>query len=240
MKWDRIRTVIGLELTIAIRDGEQLLLALGLPVVFLVFFTQVDVLPTAGRDSVDFLAPGILALALLSVSFVRLAIALGFDRAFGAIRRLAVTPLRVGEYVAAKIMSTAILFAAQCLILVAIAVALGWRPHLHWAIIPALVLAMAAFCGLGLALSSVCTGLTALAVANALYVLMLMLSGIVVPLEDLPGPGEQLMSVLPSAALSTVLRSTLEGSAGSLGPWLVLLVWAVLSPLLAAWLFRWE
>ena len=66
------------EVRMTLRRGESLLLTLGIPVLLLVFFSLVDVLPTGTNDPVDFLAPGVLALAVMSAAMVGLAISTGF------------------------------------------------------------------------------------------------------------------------------------------------------------------
>lgn len=235
----RVRALTRTDLRVAARDGEQLLLTLGLPVLLLVFFSTVDLVPTGDGKPVDFLAPGVLALALLSVSFVRLAIGLGFDRGFGAIKRLAVTPLRVSEFLAAKVLSTAALFAVQLVVLVLIALALGWRPGITVAVFGALILGLIAFGAMAFVVASVVEGLTSLAVANALYIVLLLLSGLVFDRDRLPGWLATSVKGLPSTAVAELLR---EGFAGGTGPswaWLCLLAWAIGAPVLAIRLFRW-
>ncbi|MGD9795789.1 MAG: ABC transporter permease, partial [Acidimicrobiia bacterium] len=90
------------ELMLTLRRGESLLLALGIPVMLLVFFSLVDVLPSGTPDSVDFLAPGILALAVMSTAMVGLGIATGFERSYGVLKRLGATPLGRSRLLAAK------------------------------------------------------------------------------------------------------------------------------------------
>ena len=57
------------EVTMTMTRGESLLLTIGIPVGLLVFFSLVDVLPTGTKDPVTFLAPGVLAMAVLSTAF---------------------------------------------------------------------------------------------------------------------------------------------------------------------------
>ena len=61
------------ELALTARRGESVLLSIGIPVLLLVFFSVVDVLPSDVEDPVDFLAPGVLALAVMSTAMVGLA-----------------------------------------------------------------------------------------------------------------------------------------------------------------------
>ncbi len=240
MSLDRIRRLLITDLRVAVRDGEQLLLTLGLPVLLLVFFSSVDVLPTGSGEPVDFLAPGIIALAVLSVSFVRLAIGLGFDRSFGAIRRFAVTPLRPSEYLMAKVAASIFFFVGQVVVLGGVALLLGWDPSVTALAIPTVLLGLIAFSALGIALASVVEGLTALALANALYVVLLIMSGLIFELDRLPGLLEAVVRLLPSTALAELLRSTLAGSSGPAWAWFTLGTWAMIGPVAALRLFRWD
>jgi len=236
----RILALLRVDLRAAVRDNEQLLLTIGIPAALLVFFSSVDVMPTGDGEPVDFLAPGILALAVLSMSFVRLAIGLGFDRGFGAIRRFAATPLRVSEFWLAKLLATIILVVGQCLVLGAIALALGWRPSVHVALLGALALGISAFVGLAFVIAGVTDGLKALAFANGLYIVLLLVSGIVFELDQLPGWLEAAVKWLPSTALAELFRQSLDGAAGPSWAWITLLLWAVASPVLAIRVFTYN
>lgn len=236
----RMLALLRIDLRAAIRDNEQLLLTIGIPAALLIFFSTVDVLPTGDGEPVDYLAPGILALAVLSMSFVRLAIGLGFDRGFGAIRRFAATPLRVSEFWLAKLLATIILVIAQCLVLGAIALALGWRPSIHVALFGALALGVCAFVGLAFVISGLTDGLKALAFANALYIVLLLVSGIVFELDQLPGWLEAAVRWLPSTALAELFRQSLDGAGGPSWAWITLILWAIASPLLAMRVFKYS
>ncbi len=236
----RVRAFYQSDLRVSVRDGEQLLLTLGLPIMLLVFFSLVDVLPTGGAEPVDFLAPGVIALALLSVAFVRLAIGVGFDRGFGAIKRLAITPLRASEFIAAKTLTTITLFAGQLVVLSAVGAALGWRPSLSPFIVASLLGGLVTFSALAFVLASRFEGLASLALANALYVVLLLLSGLVVALEEFPGWLSAAVKVLPSTAVAALIRSNLDGAAGPSWAWIALVLWLVASLTAAVALFRWE
>jgi ABC-2 type transport system permease protein len=231
---------LRLELTLLARNGESLLLTLGIPILLLVFFSQVDVLPIDG-EPIDFLAPGILALAVLSASLVQLAIGTGFEREYGVLKRLGATPLGRPRLLAAKTVAILVVEGVQIVVLAAVAVALGWEPDPRPAFVLAVLLGTSACAGLGLCLAGTLKALVTLAAANGLYLVLLLLSGMVIPLEELPEPVQTISRGLPSTALAEAVRGTL--AAGATVPdraWAVLVVWAVLSPLLAARLFRWE
>lgn len=232
---------LRLELALSLRNGESLLLTLGIPVGILVFFSVVDVLPIDG-DAVDFLAPGVLAMAVLSTAFANLAIATGFDRSYGVLKRLGTTPLGRPRLVAAKVLASLAILGVQVVVIVVAAVALGWRPELSpLPALAAVVLATVAFVGLALLLAGRLPALVNLAVANASFVALLLFSGMVFPLTELPGGLRGVARALPSTALAEALHGALTDGVDVPGRvWPVLVVWAVAASALAAAYFRWE
>jgi ABC-2 type transport system permease protein len=233
------------EVLLTLRRGESVLLTLGIPVLLLVFLSLADVLPlpTGVDDPVDFLFPGILALAVLSAALVGPAIATGFEREYGVLKRLGVTPLGRPAIITAKTIAVIAVELVQVVILTAIALALGWRPDgaLVGTALLGIVLATVAFAGAGLLLGGTLPGLTTLAAANGLYVVLLLVGGMVFPLDSLPAGVQDVAKLLPSAALAQVLQHALRHGA-ELGaePWVVLLVWAVVMPPVAARWFKWR
>lgn len=225
-----------------LRRGESVLLALGIPVLLLVFFSLVDVLDVGG-EPVDFLAPGVLALAVMSTAMVSLAIATGFERQYLVLKRLGSTPLSRPALLAAKTAAVVVVELVQVAVLVPVALALGWSADGAdvAAAVGAVALATVAFAGLGLLLAGTLPAMTTLALANALYLVLLLLGGMVVPLAKLPGGLRTVAQALPAAALSDALHAALGAGAAVPGrAWAVLAVWAVLAPAAAAATFRWE
>ncbi len=221
-----------------------MLLALGIPVGLLVFFSLVDVLPKpAGvRHPVDFLTPGIIALAIMSTAMVSLGIATGFERQYGVLKRLGSTPLGRPALLAAKTASVCAVEVLQVVVLVVVALLLGWHPHGNAGVaVAAGVLATTAFAGLGLLMAGALRAEVTLAAANGLYLALLLLGGMVFPLDKLPTGLRQIAESLPAGALSDALHATL-GSAAAVPAraWIVLAAWAVAAPLAAAATFRWE
>lgn len=235
--WSQLRT----ELALSSRQGEQLLVSLGIPVLVLVFFSTVDVLPLPG-DPVDVLVPGVLALAIMSTSMVSLGIGTAFERSYGVLKRLGASPLGRPRWVTAKVLAVAGTQVVQWVVLVAVGLALGWSPPASgWG--PAVVAAgagTAAFAGIGLLMAGTLPSLVTLAGANALYVVLLLTGGMVVPLDELPDAVAAVARVLPAAALSEVLTGVLGGDGATSGAWVTLAVWAVAAPAAATALFRWE
>jgi ABC-2 type transport system permease protein len=232
------------ELVLTARRGESVLLVLGIPLLLLIFFCSVDVLPLPPgvEEPVDFLAPGVLALAVLSTGMVQTAIGTAFERQYGVLKRLGVTPLGRPRLLGAKIGGVLVVEVMQVVVLGAVAVALGWDPTSSSGLAAlAVLLGTAAFAGLGLLMAGRLRGEVTLAAANGVYLVLLLLGGMVFPLEELPDALEAVARLLPTAALSEILLATTSGTGnGSTEAWLVLVAWAVAAPAAAAATFRWE
>ncbi|WP_128377840.1 ABC transporter permease [Streptomyces cavernae] len=232
----------ALETRMLLRNGEQLLLTVVIPTLLLVLFSAVDIVDTGEGEAVDFLAPGILALAVLSTAFTGQAIATGFERRYGVLKRLASSPLPRWGLMAAKTASVLVTEVLQIVLLTVIAFALGWSPHGNpFSVLLLLVLGTAAFSGLGLLMAGTLKAEATLAAANLVFILLLVGGGVIVPLDKFPDAARAVLGLLPIAALSDGLRDVLQHGAGV--PWRelgILAVWAVAGLSAAAKLFRWE
>ena len=236
------RSQLRQELTVMARNGEQLLLLVGIPVLLLVFFSQIDILPTQGLTAVAFLVPGILALAVMSTAMVSLGIATGFERSYGVLKRLGTTPLGTRRLVLAKVVATCIVESAQLALLVVVGIALGWRPvDTNWLVATAaVVLGTTCFAGIGLTLAGRLRAEVNLAAQNGLYLVLLLLGGIIVPNDELPKVVRSLAEWLPSNALSELLRSAFSGYEIVARSIVVLLVWSVATCATATIYFKWS
>ncbi|SED63644.1 ABC transporter permease [Streptomyces sp. TLI_105] len=231
----------ALETRMLLRNGEQLLLTVIIPSLLLVLFSTVDIVDTGADKAVDFLAPGVLALAVLSTAFTGQAIATGFERRYGVLKRLGASPLPRWALMTAKTLSVLVTEVLQVALLTAIALALGWSPHGNpLSVLLLLVLGTAAFSGLGLLMAGTLKAEATLAAANLVFLLLLVGGGVIVPLERFGAAGD-VLALLPISALSDGLRDVLQNGASM--PWgdaLILAVWAVLGLGAAARFFRWE
>ena len=231
------------EVAMTLRRGETLLLTLIIPVLLLVFLTLVHVTAHPAHRRIDFFAPSILALTVLSTSLVALSISTGFERTYGILRRLHVTPLGRARLIGAKIAALLVTEALQVAVVAAVAVGLGWRPHGGpggaLAAGAAMLLASAGLAGIGLALAGWLRAEVNLAAANGLYLVLLLGSGIVVPLSSLPAAASRVATALPAGALAEALHRIVgQGGAPTGADWLVLALWAIGAPALAARSFR--
>lgn len=235
----------GMELRLTARRGENVLVIIVIPVVVLLFFTLVAVLPDLGRSPVGALLPGTLALAVIATSLVNLGIATAYERSYGVLKRLGGSPLTRGGLLGAKIASVLVVEGLQVVLLVGIAAGvLGWRPGDPASVplfVAVLLLGTAVFAGLGLLLAGALRADATLALANALFVGFLLFGGIVVPVSSLPGSIADVARVLPAAALADAFRIALGWSTQDpLGPVVVLFAWGAVAILLAIRTFRWE
>ena len=235
----------GLEIRILLRNGEQLLLTLIIPVLLLAAFGH-EPLVSVGRGSrIDFVVPGILALAVMSTAFTSQAIGTGFERRYGVLKRLGAAPLTRQGLILAKTLTVLAVELLQVILIVVVGLALGWQPHggvtgVLWPFL--LILAgTAAFSGIALLLAGTLRAEATLAAANLLYLVMLGIGGIVFPLTKFPSGVQPILRLLPAGALSDGLRSVLQHSSGlPVRDLLVLAAWAVAGIALAARAFRWE
>jgi ABC-2 type transport system permease protein len=225
-----------------LRNGEQLILAIVLPLLALVGLTVTPLLDGLGGSRVDVAVPGILALCAMSTAFTGQGISTGFDRRYGVLRFLSTTPLGRAGLIAGKILAVLAVLALQVIVVAAVAFVLGWQPTTAgW--VPALtllVLGAAAFTALGLLVAGTVRPEATLAITNLLWILLGALGGIVLPAERLPGGPRDMVHFLPSGALGEALRDAfLEGTFNA-GAALILLLWTALAGAAAIRWFKWN
>ena len=237
----------ALETRQLLRNGEQLTLTLIIPLLLLAAFSLEPLISFGGGYTrIDFLTPGVIALAIMSTAFTSQAIATGFERRYGVLKRLGATPLsRAGpdrrqdphghrrraapgrHHLARRRSRSA-----------------GRRTPRPAAIVvvPLLILlGTAAFSGFALLLAGTLRAEATLAAANLIYVVLLGVGGVVFPLTKFPVGARSFLELLPTGALSTGLRHVLaNGEAFPVRDVVTLAVWAVISITLAARYFRWE
>jgi ABC-2 type transport system permease protein len=246
--WPRkVASHARMEFRLLIRNGEQLLLALVIPLGLLLLLggTELgDRLPLGDGPPIDLAVPRVLALAILSTSFTSLAIATGFERRYGVIKRLGASPLSRTGLLVGKIGAVLAVEAIQLVVLCGTGFALGWKPHGGAAAVFGVVLMVlcgtAAFASLGLLMAGILRAEATLAAANLLYLLLLVGGAVMTPVKEYPDSLQRVIQLLPSAALANGLaNSTLEGVV----PWtaaLSLALWAGVLGYLVSRTFRWD
>ena len=242
--WQATLAMTSAELRLALRRGETLVATAVLPIVVLVFFASVGILPTTVARPVDFLLPGSIAFAIIATSLVSLGITTAYDRNYGVLKRLGGSPLSRAELIAAKMLAVLVVEIVQvALLVVAATLLLGWNAPVGASVgmaIGALLLGTLAFAGLGLLLAGTLRAETMLAVANGLFVASLLLGGIILPIDHLPDPLPAPAGALPAAALSEAFRVALGLGGDGTGALILLAGWGLGATGLAVFTFRWE
>jgi ABC-2 type transport system permease protein len=236
----------SMEARLMLRTGEQLLLAVVIPVIVLVGGVEggqhLRLAPSVldGRPLVDLFTPGVLALAIMSTSFTSLAIATGFERRYGVIKRLGASPLPRLGLLAGKVLALVLVELVQLFVIGGVGQLLGWTPEPGaLGFLLAIVLGTAAFASLGLFVAGVLRAEATLAAANLVYLLLMAGGAVVLPASAYGGAGD-VLRFLPSGALGEAMRAALIHGDCSGRDQLVLLGWAVLGVLLTARTFKWE
>jgi ABC-2 type transport system permease protein len=232
----------AMELRLMSRRGENLLVTLVIPLVLLLFFGSTSVFATGSQSAVEFLVPGILALAIMSTGMVSLGIATAYERHYGVLKRLGGSPLTRPQLIAAKVLSVIAVEAGQAVLLLGVAVlAFGWRPRGGWgAPLGIAVLGTVTFAGLGLLMAGALRAEATLAGANGLYLIFALIGGMFLPVDHLPRALAGIAPYLPADALADLLRTSLEATGVSGFSLAVLLAWTVAFVAAAMRTFQWE
>jgi ABC-2 type transport system permease protein len=237
----QLRAQATMELRLLLRNGEQLLLTIVIPTVLLILFASAPI-ANLPKPRIDFLTPGVLALAVMSTAFTGQAIGTGFERRYGVLRRLGTTPLSRSTLLIAKTISVICVELLQVALLCVVGLAFGWSPQGNpIAVVGVLLLGTAAFSALGLLMAGTLRAEATLAGANLVYLLLLVLGGVAFPLTDFSTGLRNVLELLPISALSDGLRTVLlSGRSVPLHDWLTLIVWTALGATAAARFFRWD
>ena len=231
------------ELLLTARRGENVLVTLIIPVMLLIFFASLNIVPSKNGSPANFLLPGIVAIAIMAAGMVNLGIATAYERYYGVLKRLGSSPLSRSRLISAKVIAILILEIVQVLLLIGVAAAFyGWRPAGSAGLtLLAIVLGTITFAGLGLAMAGALRAEMTLAGANALFLIFILLGGGILPLDHLPAPLAAVAQILPAAALTQALQQTMSAGSGFPGgAFLTLGVWAVIVLGVAVRTFKWE
>lgn len=243
-----VGALTAMELRLAARRGENVLVTLVIPVAVLLFFGGTAILPMDGAPART-LVPGTIALAIVAAGLVNLGIATAYERHYGVLKRLGGAPLPRWGFLAAKLLAILVIEAVQVVLVAGVAgVAFQWAPGQGWSaalLLAAALMGTLTFVSLGLLLAGTLRAEAVLALANGLFLALLMLGGIVLPVEHLPAALQPVAAVLPSSALTDLLRWALDPSMAinrvdTTRASFVLAAWSILTPILAVRRFRWD
>jgi ABC-2 type transport system permease protein len=237
----RVAAAARAEAIAFVRRGESLFVTMLVPIIVLVFVSWKGASLLGGAASPDRLVPAVLALALIASAFVSTAISTGYDRKYGVLRRLGVTPLGRRGLVSAKIIVVlAVVVVQTAAVLVTAALSLSWGFEGNVvAFAGFIVFGTAAFTALGLLMAGIFSAEMTLALSNAVFVMFTLFGGVLVPRTSLGEVAARATSVLPSSALADGLRAATDGTFAP-GAFIVLVVWTLACVLAALKTFRWE
>jgi ABC-2 type transport system permease protein len=227
-----------LELKLLLRNGEQLLLTMFIPVTLLVGLTLLP-LGSFGANRAATFVPVIMALAVISTAFTGQAIAIAFDRRYGALKRLGATALPVWGIIVGKSLAVVAVVFLQAIILGAIGFGLGWRPSLTGLILGAIIITLgtAGFAALGLLLGGTLRAEIVLAVANLMWFVFAGFGALTVETEAVPTAVKWAARLTPAGALTEALSEAMRVSVDWFGL-VVLAVWGGFAGLAALRWFR--
>lgn len=237
------------DIRIFVRDPAASFFTLALPVIFLVLFVTIFGSQTldSGVETTTFFVPGIVALAMVSATFVNLSISLTQQRENGVLKRVRGTPLPPWVFVAGRVITAVAVGLAMAAVLVAIGrvlygVSVPGVPLVGFLL--TLSLGAAVFSALGIAVTAaIPTEAAAPAVANAVTLPLFFISGIFVPAENIPDWLLSIADVFPLKPFADALFNAFHPATSGLGlAWsdlAVMAAWGIAGALVAARSFRW-
>jgi ABC-2 type transport system permease protein len=226
------------DLLITLRRGESVLITFLIPLGLLFFVGWTGILGI----EIETLVPGLFALSIISSAFVGLAVATGFERKYGVLKRLGATPVPRLTLILAKSLAVSVTEVFQIALLWIVAASVfDWSPSVRViGLVAGMVLGTVGPAGLALLMAGRLRAEATLALANGLYFVFLGIGDVMVPASYLSEPVVALSNLLPAAPLAAMFRWATGAGDVTLSTWVVLGVWALLAPLAAARLFRWE
>lgn len=230
-----------IESLLFLRHGEQQLLSIVIPLGMLIALSQFNFLDLG--DPLAIALPLSLAISAMSAGFTGQAIAVAFDRRYGALKRIGASGVPAWTIIAGKVVAVAVVNVVQTLLLAGTALVLGWRPGPLSALtaLVLLVIGVAAFTALGLLLGGTMSSEIVLALANLIWFIFSGLAGYSALIVGQDGIGvlPHWLQLIPSVALADGMVIALNGG----WSWMccvVLLVWGAAAAAIATRRFRFE
>jgi ABC-2 type transport system permease protein len=193
----------------------------------------------------DYLLAGMLGYGAIATGFAGLSIMLVIRRENGVLKRLRATPLPAWTYVAALLSTTVLAYALEAVVMIVLG-RLAFGTHVQHAVslALALLLGIAAFTALGLALTSVIKSAEgSSAVVNAIYLPASFISGAFFSPHSFPSFLRAIADVLPLVYVIRLVRDVMLGGVeiwNRAGAVAVIVAWGAFGAIVAARRFRWE
>jgi ABC-2 type transport system permease protein len=246
----------GVEVKQFFRQKEQVIFTFTFPAIILLLLGSIfDGTYPDGVTAGQLFAASMIAAGIVATSFLNLGISVALDREDGTLKRLRGTPMPAAAYFLGKMVLVAVASLAEVVLLLVVGMALfglelptGFTPWFTFAWV--LLLSIIACSLLGIAISSVAkSAQSAAAVSNVPYIALLFMSGVYIPISQIPGWMSTIGGLFPIKWAAQGFRSVFlpdsmmtQEAAGSweLGKTaLVLGAWCVLGLVLCLMTFRW-
>lgn len=210
------------------RNGEQLLLVVGLPLAAFIALTRTDLLSTT--------TPALIitsVMVILATGFTSPAITVAFDRRYGSFAFLGTTPLPRSAIVVGSLAAIVTSTVVAVAVLVALATAFGIDSGISMTLLlVTIIVGLVSVVPWAFVLGGTVRSETVLVIANGIFVLATLFGGVLVPANSLPYGA--LLAWVPTGAMIELATS------GHVASFIVLAVWGLVGGLLAVRLFRWR
>jgi ABC-2 type transport system permease protein len=230
------------------RNRQRAFFSFLMPVMLLVLLGELDRhRVVAGLRVIDWEVPGFLTFGLAAAIYNNLAVTVTEQRETGILKRLRATPLPTRTFVVGQLGSS--LIVGMCLTVVFVVAAralfgIGLPLNHALAFVTTVLAGAACFAALGLAMTALIRSAeAAVAVTNATYVPLALISGIFFPGQGGPSWLVSATRAMPMRALAEALQVCfLPGPGLALRPerLLVLVGWAAIGAVCAVRFFRWS
>jgi ABC-2 type transport system permease protein len=236
------------------RNPASAFFTFAFPLMFLVIFTSLlgggeTRLPTGEKTSqATYYVAAILSFSVVTACYTNIAIGVAFVRDEGVLKRIRGTPLPPTSYLLGKVfhsITIMVLLAAIVMVFGRIVYDVSFPTDSLPAFVATLLLGSAAFCLLGLAVTSFTPNAEAApAVVNGIILPLLFISGIFIPLDNAPGWMVTIGDFFPVKhffnATSEAYIPFEDPSGWSGSDLLIVAVWGVVGLIVAARFFSWE
>jgi len=234
------------------RNPQARFFTLALPVIFLVLLSSVfgnDTTRIGGHvvKQSTYYVGHIVALGVISASFVNLMIAITTQRESGILKRRRAAPISAWVLIAGRALSSVVISVAIVVLLIVVgrlAYGVSLPGHTLPALAVAVVLGSAAFCALAFGLASfVASADAAQPVTQAVVLPLYFISGIFIPDKNIPGWLIDVADVFPVRHLAKAMFTSFDPATHGVGfsgrDLLVVAGWGVAGLVVALWRFSW-
>jgi ABC-2 type transport system permease protein len=222
-----------------------------LPVIFLLILATIfgdETIESLGNvKTTTYYIPAIITLALVSATFVSLAINLTVAREAGLLKRGRGTPLPAWVFIGGRVGNALVISVVMLVAITAIGKIVYGVP-VPWSHLPAILLTLAvgaaSFCCLGIALTAIIPSREAAsAITNVIVLPLYFLSGIFIPENEIPDGILTFAGLFPVRPLFEAFFSSYDpastGAGFELADLLVVVVWGLFGLVMAVRYFRW-